>query len=153
MANKWKGGPKEANKRYREKNKEKRAAYNKAWYAKNKEREQRKRRKYYLVNKEKIHKQNREWQRKYRKELKEKVFKGYGGKCNCCGEKEIKFMEIDHIYNDGSIDRKRFVGPTQFYVWLIKRGFPRDRYQMLCANCNRGKERNKGICPHKKKVL
>jgi len=153
VPNKWKGGKKAASKRYKEKNKEKIAQSNKAWYEKNKDVLRNKRYQYYLENKEKIHHQNKLWQRKNRKELKQKVVDGYGGKCVCCGEKEIKFLEIDHIHNDGAKDRKRFVGPTQFYVYLIKNEYPKDRYQLYCANCNRGKTRNGGICPHKTKSL
>lgn len=84
--------------------------------------------------------------------LREQVFSAYGGhKCSCCGETEPLFLSIDHIDNDGAEMRRKGVhsrGGTQFYQWLRKNGFP-DGFQVLCMNCNLGKHRNGGVCPHK----
>lgn len=83
--------------------------------------------------------------------LRAQVFEAYGGyKCACCGETEPLFLSIDHIDNDGAEMRKNGVhsrGGTHFYQWLRKSGFP-DGFQVLCLNCNLGKHRNGGICPH-----
>ncbi len=35
-------------------------------------------------------------------------------------------------------------------MWLKANNFP-PGFQTLCHNCNIGKHRNKGICPHKQK--
>lgn len=32
--------------------------------------------------------------------LKHQVYKAYGGKCSCCDESEILFLQIDHVNND-----------------------------------------------------
>lgn len=84
--------------------------------------------------------------------LREQVFAAYGGyKCSCCGETEPMFLSIDHVNNDGAEMRKNGVhsrGGSPFYQWLRKNGFP-DGFQVLCMNCNVGKHRNGGICPHK----
>lgn len=89
-----------------------------------------------------------------RKEYAEKrllVINHYGGKCICCGESEPLFLEIDHINNDGWAHRKKIGTSGKVLVlWIIKNDYP-DDFQILCANCNQGKKRNKGICPHKKK--
>lgn len=83
--------------------------------------------------------------------LREQVFNAYGGyKCACCGETEPKFLTIDHIANDGAEMRRNGVhsrGGTPFYQWLRKNKFP-DGFQVLCMNCNFGKHRNGGVCPH-----
>ena len=73
------------------------------------------------------------------------VLEYYGNKCNCCGEREPKFLCMAHVNNDGYADgdKKR----RKVYEKIIKLGFP-DTYQILCANCNLGKERNAGLCPH-----
>lgn len=84
--------------------------------------------------------------RLWRKELRKKILDAYGNKCACCGETEEMFLEIDHINNDGSADRKIRRGTT-FHKWLIDNNFPAD-YQLLCRNCNYAKFRNGGICPH-----
>lgn len=33
------------------------------------------------------------------------------------------------------------------YRWAILNGFP-DELQLLCFNCNCGRQRNGGVCPH-----
>lgn len=86
--------------------------------------------------------------KKRRFELKKEVMSNYGGKCSCCGEDNVYFLTIDHIFNDGKEHRK-IVDATKFYDWLKKNNFPKDRFQILCFNCNMGKQFNGGICPHK----
>jgi hypothetical protein len=153
MAQNWKGGKLAAQKRYREKNRFKINKKKREYYKNNKDKSRIQQERYLKNNKDKVYIYNRLWQRRYRKKLKMQVITGYGGKCNCCGETEMLFLEIDHILNDGKTDRKRFNGPQPFYVWLIDNDFPKDKYQLLCANCNRGKARNGGICPHRMKNL
>ena len=87
--------------------------------------------------------------RKRNKRLKEKIIEAYGGRCVCCGEREPLFLEIDHVYGGGSKQRKKIHGGTWMYSWLERHGFPKDKYQLLCRNCNYGKYRNGGKCPHK----
>lgn len=82
--------------------------------------------------------------------LRAEVFAAYGDECRCCGETEPMFLSIDHIDNDGAEMRASGVhggGGSQFYQWLRKNGFPTG-FQVLCLNCNIGKHRNGGICPH-----
>jgi hypothetical protein len=87
------------------------------------------------------------------------VFDHYGRICACCGEDEILFLTLDHIYNDGA-EHKREIGPknskhgcngTAFYRWVVQNNYP-SFLQTLCINCNQGKHRNGGICPHKKQT-
>ena len=92
------------------------------------------------------------------KEARRKLFleclDAYGGrKCACCGVDEILFLSLDHINNDGAAHRKS-MGQTKrkageyVWFWLKKHKFP-PGMQVLCMNCNTGKQRNGGICPHK----
>lgn len=37
---------------------------------------------------------------------------------------------------------------TRLYRSLKRRGFPKDRFRLLCANCNLGRYLNGGVCPH-----
>jgi hypothetical protein len=86
---------------------------------------------------------------------RDQVFNAYGGyKCNCCGETERMFLSIDHVNNDGAEERKsgKYRGSgTGFYVWLRKSNFP-SGYQVLCMNCQIGKHKNGGVCPHQQKA-
>jgi hypothetical protein len=82
--------------------------------------------------------------------IKDEVYEHYGGyKCNCCGESNPKFLSLDHINNDGGKHRKLFgiTGGMHLYRWIQKNNFP-EGFQVLCYNCNLGKARNQGICPH-----
>ena len=141
--------------------------YAQDWYRKNREKHLQNCKKYYLEDKEghkektkKWQKENRDAQRKIRmrtyyknKEVENtrsrnytlrrriQVLKAYGGetpKCSNCSVTEIRVLELDHINNDGSQERKS-VGKlgAGFYGYLIKNNYPnKDRYQILCKNCN-----------------
>ena len=84
-----------------------------------------------------------------REKVKEQILDHYGRKCICCGESELLFLDLDHINNDGYQHRKEIgiKGGSEFYRWVIRNNFPSD-LQILCANCNHGKARNNGVCPH-----
>ena len=71
----------------------------------------------------------------------------YGGSCQCCGEDNYKFLTIDHM-NGGGRAHKEEIHRNTIYSWLITNNFP-PGFQLLCYNCNCGREKNKGICPHK----
>ena len=82
--------------------------------------------------------------------LRNEVYAAYGNKCLCCGESEPLFLTIDHIDGTGADHRRatgRYGGIT-FYRYLRDIGCPRDNYRLMCWNCNSGRERNNGICPH-----
>lgn len=111
-----------------------------------------------LKNKVKITKsyakKHKDRQKLYRKKVKQKTIEKYGNKCSCCGEKELYFLCIDHIENNGGKERKSYYGKnsissTQFYLSLLKADIRTD-LQVLCFNCNLGKQINNGICPHLK---
>jgi len=73
----------------------------------------------------------------------------YGSRCACCGENELLFLSIDHVNNDGASHRKGNGGSSHnnIYAWLVRKKFP-PGFQVLCMNCNHGKHRNRGVCPH-----
>jgi hypothetical protein len=79
--------------------------------------------------------------------LKAEVVSAYGGKCNCCGEDEFLFLQIDHVNGGGKKDRDAGLFSTTWYRWLKANNYPKE-YQLLCANCNWGKHLNGGVCPH-----
>lgn len=82
--------------------------------------------------------------------LKLAAFEHYGGpKCTCCGETQDIFLALDHVDNDGAEQRKRVGSGVSFYSWLCRMNYPKDlNLQVLCHNCNIGKQIN-GVCPHK----
>ena len=86
----------------------------------------------------------------YRRKIRQKAIEKYGGVCNCpgCNVTELLFLTIDHINGNGSEDRKTSVG-TSWYMKLIREP-KRDDLQVLCYNCNNGREICGGVCPHLK---
>ena len=59
---------------------------------------------------------------------------------------------VDHIDNDGHKHRKGAdTSHHNIYYWLVRNNFPTG-FQILCMNCNQGKHRNNGVCPHKSKM-
>jgi len=86
------------------------------------------------------------------KNQKKLIFDHYGNKCGCCGESNLIFLELDHINGGGHQHRikLRKQGVTM-YRWIIKNNFP-EGFQTLCSNCNRGRYKNGGICPHQQKL-
>lgn len=83
----------------------------------------------------------------YRKRTKKKVIDKYGGVCACCSEAELNFLTIDHIEGNGHEDQRLHGGGTGWYFELL-RSPRRSDLQVLCYNCNMGRELNGGICPH-----
>lgn len=84
----------------------------------------------------------------YRLKWRQEMINAYGGKCDCCGETEPKFLTIDHINGGGKKDREQN-GNT---ILKLKRlGWPQDGYRLLCFNCNCSRGFY-GECPHKNKI-
>jgi hypothetical protein len=82
--------------------------------------------------------------------LVHKVISHYGGVCHCCGESIEKFLTIDHINGGGRAHRRAISydrAGDSFYAWLVREGFP-PGFALLCYNCNCGRARNGGLCPH-----
>ncbi len=86
--------------------------------------------------------------------IKAETIKAYGGECKCCGESDYNFLVLDHVHNDGASHRRE-IGKTyghrpssvSMFRWAKKNDYP-DILQLLCANCNLGKQINGGTCPH-----
>jgi hypothetical protein len=86
-----------------------------------------------------------EWQR-----IKQEVIRAYGGKCECCGETEPAFLTLDHIRGNGAQERREtHARGWRFYIWLRKRGYPKNGYRLLCWNCNCARHQF-GECPHRR---
>jgi len=83
---------------------------------------------------------------KRRTKRRRRFIETYGGKCTCCGLNNWQFLTLDHIEDDGSVDRN-VRSDYQIYNCAINNYQP-NRYQVLCANCNCAKQWY-GECPHK----
>lgn len=118
---------------------------------------------YYLKNKKRFIARARIWSRNNRdraleawrnsvnranKRIRIEVINEYGGRCVCCSVDETKFLSIDHVDNDGAAHRQKVGSGAAVYRWLKKHGCPKDKFQLLCHNCNHGKA-YLSACPHK----
>jgi len=74
-------------------------------------------------------------------------YAGYGGKCECCGDSNPMFLTLDHRDDDGAKMRAAGEYATTLYRKLKRLGFPKT-FRLLCFNCNCGRYRNGGCCPH-----
>jgi hypothetical protein len=72
-----------------------------------------------------------------------------GGRCSCCDEGEIVFLQIDHVNGGGAAERKA----TNHSIHALYRrvhSSPND-FQLLCGNCHTAKSVGV-VCPHQAKV-
>lgn len=83
--------------------------------------------------------------------IKKEILNEYGGcRCVCCNENNFEFLTIDHKNEDGNEHRKKLKeqGYITIYKYLVDNNYPdKDKYQVLCMNCNAAKGLW-GICPH-----
>lgn len=93
---------------------------------------------------------HRKSSKKYRDKLRNLVYMHYSNglmKCNCCGESTYRFLTLDHINGGGNKHRELVGGPIAVLKDIIDKGYP-EGFQILCYNCNCGRARNDGVCPH-----
>ena len=120
----------------------------KDWYKRHKRDQKAYHKRYWEDNKE-ILKQK---EKLYRFNLKLDVIKRLGGCCACCGECHPTFMTLDHIHGGGYKQRvKDNFSRTTSYNRVKMEGFPRDKYRILCWNCNAAIGLFGG-CPHDQKI-
>lgn len=96
-----------------------------------------------------------QYHRDYRRQAKIAAMSGYSAsgtpECACCGEGAIEFLSIDHVNNDGNIERRKLGSRGRglpLYLRIIEAKWPAE-YQVLCFNCNLAKGFF-GYCPHKR---
>lgn len=68
------------------------------------------------------------------------LYEWMGNKCKCCGENDPMYFQIDHVNNDGHLDKKLGC----FKVTIKRYQKNPERFQLLCANCNIAKHLNGG---------
>lgn len=82
----------------------------------------------------------------YLKALKHRVYDIYGNKCACCGDTNKEFFAVDHIGGGGTQERRK-LGSRGIFLAALKPDFQKDKYQLLCHNCNMSLGFF-GYCPH-----
>lgn len=148
---------KQYHKEWRAKNRDKWNAYGAKWYALNRQKRSRTIRLWDIQHPEKRKEIEKRWyennkeqkaneQRARLLKYKALVVEAYGGKCSCCGEKEVGFLTVEHLKKNGNAHRKV---SGNFYHYLVRNNFPdKEILSILCMNCN-WIERNGRTCPHR----
>lgn len=100
-------------------------------------------------NPEKAKATNERTRRLRHERLRRQTIDAYGGQCNCCGEKDLHFLTIEH--KNGVPERHRQkdgrrVSGTKLLYLLREEGYP-DDCTVLCWNCNCS-HAYYGFCPH-----
>ena len=108
--------------------------------------------KYHAIKYERTKEKGKIVRKRYYDKWKRIVYDHYGHECSCCGETEPKFLTIDHINDDGAEHRRKSSSGHTFFKSIINTGFP-DTFRILCFNCNSGRYRNGGKCPHESNKL
>jgi hypothetical protein len=89
--------------------------------------------------------------KKHKEERWALVLAAYGAHCACCGETDLHFLTLDHIGGGGHKD-KRLIGYISILKRVIEEGFPKEKYRILCMNCNWG-TRGGRKCPHQTPIV
>lgn len=89
-------------------------------------------------------------QRNKNRKIRKQVIEAYGGKCECCGESRYEFLALDHIYGGGNVHKRELKKKgMNIWYWLKKEGYPKDKFRILCHNCNQALA-SWGYCPHER---
>jgi hypothetical protein len=80
--------------------------------------------------------------KKYYNEVRMKFLELYGEECSCCGETMELFLTMSHL----GIRPKN--APTDKEYRRAVKEYKPNEFTTECYNCNLGRQRNKGICPH-----
>jgi hypothetical protein len=77
-----------------------------------------------------------------------RLLSSLGWKCACCGETMPAFLTLEHKL--GRVEHKGLT-TFQIYARAAKEGWPTNKYELLCMNCNFAKG-HFGECPHRKGI-
>jgi hypothetical protein len=86
-----------------------------------------------------------------RQRRREEMVAAYGGACACCGETTSEFLTLDHIEGGGKAHQREVGGPDAIVRQLQKQGWPKDKFRLLCYNCNCAIGAF-GKCPHQEQI-
>lgn len=79
-----------------------------------------------------------------RDKLRGEMIEAYGGCCKVCKISDPIVLVLDHIESDAYVELRKYGagarGGYKLYLRLKKEGWPKDRFQLLCHNCNAKKE-------------
>ena len=136
----------EKNRRWREKNPEKKQAYDRKYYQATREKRLEYKKNYYAENREAKLEHDRAGHAKRRAKQRQAIFDLLGRKCMRCGFDDIRALCVDHINGGGTEERTSLASPHAVYKKVLASGG--EGYQILCANCNQIKRYEENESAH-----
>jgi len=101
------------------------------------------------------HKERRVINKEYHRNMRSQALERLGNKCLLCGFSDIRALQIDHINGDGYLERKQKLKGSKFYSLIanLSDAGLKQKYQLLCANCNAIKTaENEEQAKHRKRL-
>jgi hypothetical protein len=140
---------------YRKKNKEKIKEQGKIYYQENKDKVLKRQKMRRILKQEEIKKYHKEYSlknqeklriksRNYYRNLKIRAINILGGKCEFCGDTNLNHLSIDHIKEDGFLDRQAGLSTDKLFLAIVNNTLPKDRFlnlRVLCYNHNYARRR------------
>lgn len=76
------------------------------------------------------------WHKEHWLKMRLELIQGLGGKCIKCDYSDYRALQVDHVFGGGVKElkaNKNFKSPRRYLQHILEN---RERYQLLCANCN-----------------
>lgn len=137
--------------RYRQEHKDELSAYHREYRDAHRDELRAKTKIKYINRSEEDRRKARDLQKAQYRKAKAAVADLLGGKCYCCSLDDIRFLTLDHIHNDGHVDRKAGggVGSLTYLNRLLRDPNLKLRLRLACYNCNCARQYTEGkVCPH-----
>jgi hypothetical protein len=129
---------------------EKRRIYGAKWYQEHKQSHALLNRAWKKQHPERAQAISRDSLRRRSTKVRKAMFEALGDRCACCHESIPQFLTLDHIKRDGAAERRLYGGNSRTLLDMANKvGWPKDRYRVLCMNCNWA-TRYGLPCPHQK---
>ena len=74
---------------------------------------------------------------------RKRVVELLGGECRRCRFTDFRCLQVDHVRGGGNKEARRF-GRHAIWSRIVRWGSGRNRYQLLCSNCNWFKRYERG---------
>lgn len=104
---------------------------------------------YRVRHREARRKDGRERERRRREKARADVLKILGSKCVGCGFDDPRALHVDHVHDDGKVERVLFKKDFVKLRRHIAKNHKSGRWQILCANCNTIKQWDRMKCARK----
>jgi len=72
---------------------------------------------------------------RYHRRIRNEVLAFFGPRCVGCWFENVLALHVDHVNDDGFLERNRYIGRVHKLI-AADPDAARRKYQVLCANCN-----------------